>query len=162
MAASPEREDLEQDETAEISPRPRLVFTQAPILLAKLLAPTPDADGWRVRIGSVERTLAADDCVDPVLLRDAAMRGARVIVDATDVPTIVGVVTTQRALVIDEEGDVRVRVRSLEVDAEDEVLLKTPGAFLRAKKRGVELYGDRVVTRARDLVKILAAMIKLN
>ena len=87
MAASPEREDLEQDETAEISPRPRLVFTQAPILLAKLLAPTPDADGWRVRIGSVERTLAADDCVDPVLLRDAAMRGARLIVDATDVQT---------------------------------------------------------------------------
>ena len=141
-------------------PSPRLVYTQAPVLLGRLVEPT-DA-GWRVDLGALERELRVDPSVDPKLLVDAARRGSRVLVDATGEPLIVGVIATQRGLVIDDEDRVDAGVRSFRVDAEEEVLLKTPGAFVRAKARAVELYGDRVLTRARDLAKILAAMIKLN
>ena len=53
-------------------------------------------------------------------------------------------------------------MKALEIDAEEQVLFKVPGAFFRAKAREVEVYGERVITRARNLAKILAAMIKLN
>lgn len=140
--------------------RPKLVYTQAPVLLAKLIEPV--GDEWRVDLGSVTRELPVDPSVDGKLLADAAARGARVIVDASSSPVIVGVIATQRSLLLDEEDRVSASVRAFRIDAAEEVLLKTPGAFLRAKARAVELYGDRVLTKARDLAKILAAMIKLN
>ncbi len=143
-----------------VEPSPRLVYTQAPVLLGRLIEAA--GEGWRVDLGAVEREVDVDPSVDPKLLVDAARRGSRVLVDATGVPLIVGVIATQRALVIDSDDRVEAEVRSFRVDAEEEVLLKTPGAFVRAKARAVELYGDRVLTRARDLAKILAAMIKLN
>lgn len=143
------------------APRPRkLVYTNAPVLLGRLLG--RDLDGWRVDIGTIERTAVADSAVDPSLLAEALESGARVLVDASADPVIVGVVMTRRALEIDRVGDVKTRVRTFEIDASESVLLKVPGAFVRAKARQVEVYGDRVLTRARDLAKILAAMIKLN
>jgi hypothetical protein len=156
MGAKPERDH----ETVPESPTPRLVYTHAPVLLGRLIAPHPD--GWRVDLGTVQRVVAVDESVDVALLDEAARHGARVIVDAADEPVIVGVVATRRAVTIDREGRVDEDLRSFEVRAEERVLLKVPGAFVRAKERAVEVYGDRVLTRARDLAKILAAMIKLN
>lgn len=142
------------------APRPRLVYTHAPVLLGRLVA--PHADGWTVDLGSIVRVVARDESVDPALLEDALRLGARVLIDATAEPVIVGVIATQRAMTIDRDGRIEEKVRSFAVEAEESVLLKVPGAFLRAKERAVEVYGDRVLTRARDLVKILAAMVKLN
>lgn len=138
----------------------RLVYTQAPVLLGRLVEPCED--GWSVDLGAVRRDVAVDPSVDPVLLDEARDTGARVLVDASSVPTIVGVVATRRTLSVDRNGNVAAKVKSFEVSADEQVLLKTPGAFVRAKAREVEVYGDRVLTRARDLAKILAAMIKLN
>jgi hypothetical protein len=53
-------------------------------------------------------------------------------------------------------------VERFEVSARQEVLLKTPGAFLRARRRDIEVFGDKVLTRGRELAKIIAAMIELN
>jgi len=142
------------------APAPRLVYTQAPVLLATLVEPTES--GWRADLGTVERDISVDPTVDPELLVEAARRGSRVIVDASGAPVVVGVIATQRAVLIDAENRVDARVKSFRVDAEESVLLKTPGAFLQAKAQSVEIYGNRVITKARDLAKILAAMIKLN
>jgi len=138
---------------------PKLVYTQAPILLGRLI--TKEEGGFRVALGSVERVLAIDPAVDPALLDDAISSGARVIVDS-ETTSIVGVVTTRRGVEIDRDDRVKARVRSFEIDAKEEVLLKVPGAFVRALGHEVEIYGDRVLTRARNMAKILAAMIKLN
>lgn len=150
-----------EDEREAPEAAPRLVYTQAPVLLGKLLEPA-EGGRWRVDLGAVQRDLAVDESVDPVLLDEAHAAGARVLVDAAGEPTIVGVVATRRALTVDPEGRVEHSVRSLKVTAEEEVLLRVPGAFVRAKAREIEVYGDRVLTRARTLAKVLAAMIKLN
>jgi hypothetical protein len=136
----------------------RLVYTHAPVLLAKLVRKTER--GWIVDLGTIEKEIPIDASVDPALLDEAFAIGARVLVDGG--ASIVGAVATRRAMSIDPDGRVSAKVKSLEVVAEDQVLLQTPGAFVRAKAREVEIYGDRVMTRARDLAKILAAMIKLN
>lgn len=148
-----------RDKTASV-PEPRLVYTQAPVLLGRLIE--RGESGWVVDLGALRREVGVDTSVDPALLDEALETGARVLIDAGGAPTIVGVVATRRALSLDREGRVSAEVKALEIDAEEQVLLKVPGAFVRAKAREVELYGERVITRARNLAKILAAMIKLN
>lgn len=139
---------------------PRLVYTQAPVLLGRIVE--RGERGWVVDLGPVRRELDADDGVDPALLEEAKEAGARVLVDASATPLIVGVVATRRALSIDADGRVAAKVRSIELSADEEIVFRIPGAFLRAKAREVEVYGERVLTRARNLAKIMAAMIKLN
>ncbi|HJL19798.1 MAG TPA: hypothetical protein RMH99_29310 [Sandaracinaceae bacterium LLY-WYZ-13_1] len=158
--AKTESEAPEETRREESEPAPRLVYTQAPVLLGRLLERL-DGGRWRVDLGAVERALPVDEAVDPALLDEAAAQGARVLVDGS-APSIVGVVATRRGLTIDREGRLRERLRSVELEASEQVLFKVPGAFVRAKAREVEVYGDRVLTRARDLAKVLAAMIKLN
>jgi len=138
----------------------KLVYTQAPVTLGRLVEPTDV--GWRVAIGGAERELAVDECVDPALLEEAFVSGARVVIDNSEAPAIVGVIATQRALVVDRDGDVRAKVRNFVVDSREELLLKTRGAFIRARAAEVEVYGTRLIHRARDLAKIMGAMIKLN
>ncbi len=161
VAKSSKEVALVQDEAQSAEPSPRVVYVQAPVLLGRLVR--ADGDEWIVRLGGQERTIAVDETVDRALLWDAYERGARVLVDQSDdEPVIAGVVATQRSLVIDTEGHVDVELESMKISARTELLLKTPGAFLRAMDREVELFGDTVLTRARNLAKVLAAMIKLN
>ncbi len=148
------------------APRPleaepaRLVYTHAPVLLGVLLE--RDGDGWSVDLGTMRRTVGVDPAVDGELLAEAAERGSRVLIDATREPMIVGVVATQRTLTIDAEGRVEARLTSLAIEAVEHARLKVPGAFIQVKDRAVELYGESVLTRGRNLVKIFGAMIKLN
>ncbi len=146
--------------TAPASEPARLVYTQAPVLLGRLLERCEA--GWLVDLGALRREIPLDPSVDPALLDEAFQTGARVLVSGGEAPSIVGVVATRRSLAIDREGNVKAAVKSLEVTADEQVLLKIPGAFVRAKAREVEVYGERVITRARNLAKIIAAMIKLN
>ena len=132
----------------------------APVLLA---IPVAEENGrWRVRSLLGELLLPADESVDPELVREALASRARVLVDATGAPVIVGVVQTARALRIERDGEVRARVEAFTVRAAREVLLQTGAAFLRAKGAEVEIYGNRVLTRAREMAKVLARMINLN
>lgn len=128
-----------------------------PIVLAKLREGAGDA--WIAELGAELREVSVDPSVDPALLREACDTGARVVLEGR---TIVGVIATRRAITVDREGRVDADVTSFSIHAREEVVLKTAGAFVRAKAREVEVYGDRVLTRARDVAKILAAMIKLN
>lgn len=155
-----DRKRARKPREAELGEPARLVYTHAPVLLGRLLERCET--GWKVDLGAVQREVGVDDSVDPALLDEAHATGARVLVDASGTPAIVGVVATRRALTLDREGRVTAEVKSVELSAEEQVLFKIPGAFVRAKARQVEVYGERVITRARDLAKILAAMIKLN
>ncbi|MFK7989801.1 MAG: hypothetical protein AB8I08_27530 [Sandaracinaceae bacterium] len=162
MGARPDKRDEEEHapSSAPVGETPRLVYTQAPVVMGRLLEAT--ASGWRVDLGAMQRELSVDPAVDPALLVESQVRGARVLVDTSGEPTIVGVVQTARAIVVDRDNRVEEQLDSVSLTATREILLRTPGAFVRAKGRQVELYGDRVLHRARDAVKILAAMIKLN
>lgn len=139
---------------------PRVVFVQAPVLLGRLIR--REDDQWIALIGGAERVIRADSSVDPALLEDAMERGVKVIIDQSEEPLIAGVVATQRSLVVDRDGAVDAEVEHFKVSARREVLLKTPGAFIRARRAELEVFGDKVLTRGREVAKILAAMIELN
>lgn len=127
---------------------------------------------WQVRLGGRTgasasadlRPCAADASVDPALLREAIATGARVVLDRDESGemTIVGVLATRRALTIDRTGAVEADVRRFSITAAEEALLRASGAFLQIKLDDVELYGKRVVSRARELYRVLGRMVKIN
>lgn len=153
---------------AEVEPtvveeRPKVVYAVAPLSLGRLLG-AGEAGSWRVVVHGAERTAAAAEDVDPKLLAEVAERGGRVLLEAVgqEAPRIAGVVQVRRALEIDERGDVVAKIRSLELRATKDLLLSTGRAMLWVKAEDVELYGREVVTKAREVAKILGRMIALN
>lgn len=140
---------------------PRVVYTQPPVLLGVLLG--REGELWRVRAGFAEQTALCDPSVDPALLSEAFAKGARVVIDTSaGEPVIVGTLAVSRTIGISREGDVSASVRSFKVAAEAEALVQTPSAFLRLQGEEVELFGGRVLTRARELLKLLGRMVKVN
>jgi len=130
------------------------------VLLATVLA--EESGGWRVRIGAEEQVVGLDPSVDPALVREALEEGARGLVEAKPEPVLVGVVQTSRALRVDRQGGVDAEVERFQVRASQGATLKTATAFLQVKGAEVELYGERILSRAREVAKILARMINLN
>lgn len=150
-----------QIRTAERRPAPRPAPAEPALGLATLLA--PEGDRWRVRAFGVEREASVDPSVDPRVLTESLERGARVVVERVDGGlTIVGALTTAPALTVDRHGDVHASVRRFVVDATDEALIKTRRAMVRLTATEIEHYADEVKTRARDAVRLLAAIIRLN
>ncbi|HEX8699679.1 MAG TPA: hypothetical protein VF815_12625 [Myxococcaceae bacterium] len=155
-----EREELEPQPEPQRQVRLAPVPSLPPMSLGRLVA--REGAEWRVRIGTVEHVLPVDASVDPALLEEALSTGARVVVDAVEAPVIAGLLATQRAVPVDREGRVNASVRSFTVTAQEKALLRVPGAFLQVTAAEVELYADRVLTRAREMAKILSTLIKLN
>lgn len=117
---------------------------------------------WRARIHGQERLVRADDAVDPALLEEAVASGARVLIEGGVDPCIVGAVMTSRPVVHGRDGSVHVRAPELTVEAERVVTLKTPWSFLRLNQSDAELYGQRVVVKAREVARLLARLISMN
>jgi hypothetical protein len=134
--------------------------TSAAIVLARLL--DRQGDSWRVRIGDEERILPADASVDPALLEEAALSGARAVVEPGTAPAIVGVLMTARAVSVDRSGAVELDVRRLAINVAEEALVKSAGAFLRVGVAEIETYGANVITRAREIYRVLGRMVKIN
>jgi hypothetical protein len=147
--------DIAPDQTAQ-APR----STPGAALVGRLV--DQGADGWWVSLGGEARLVAADPSVDPALLAEAHAQRARVVVEDGPRPAIVGVLLTSRPIVIDRAGVVDVEVERFSVTARREAILKSATAFLRLSAVEAEVYGVRVIARARETAKILARMIALN
>ncbi|MCB9596657.1 MAG: hypothetical protein H6719_28290 [Sandaracinaceae bacterium] len=147
---------------AESEPAVREIPDADPVVgIATLLAPTDT--GWRVRVGARERDASVDASVDPRLLTRSHESGARVVMETQGgQATIVGVLLTAPALTVDRDGDVHASVRRFVVEATDEAMLKTRRAMVRLGARDIEHYADEIKTRARDTVRLLGAIIRLN
>ena len=142
--------------------REAAVAAEPGIALGLLLG---ELDGrFRARVGGVERLVDVDPSVDPELLREAIRSGARVVLEPTEAGAlaVVGVLSTARVLTIDRSGAVEAQVRRIALSASEEALLAAPGAFIRAKREDIELYGRRVISRARELYRVLGRMVKIN
>ncbi len=116
-------------------------------------------EAFRVRVGGLERELSLDAAVDPALADEAIASGARVVVEGD---AIVGALTTARAVTIGRDGGVDSQVTHFQVTAKDGLTLRSAGAFVLLRDGEVELFGNRVLTRARELVKLLGRMVKVN
>ncbi len=141
----------------EAGPRPA---PAGGVLLAKVLA--REGERFRVRMGGREEVVGCDPSVDPALVDEAIASGARVVLDGAADRAIVGALATARTVTVDREGCLRLSVNRFEVAARDVALLRTDSAFVRVKGDEVEAFGRRVVTRARELARILARAIQLN
>lgn len=129
--------------------------------LAELLEGLPGAR-WHVRVGTLTLEAEVDPSVDPAFLEECRRDGRRVLITGGACPSIVGALQARRALEIDREGRVNAEVESFHVKAASEVTLQTAAAFIQLKAEEIELFGERVLTRARGVAKTLARMISLN
>lgn len=120
-----------------------------------------EGGSFRIRYVGTERVVACDPSVDPALVEMAIASRARVVVEDGPEPSIVGTLLTGRPLEVDREGNLRASLKRFEVTA-DEALLKTDSAFLWLKGDEVEMFGRRILSRAREVARILARMIQLN
>jgi hypothetical protein len=149
LISQPEPEAKPQPEPSPAPP--------AGLGLARVIA--REGDGFRVRSWKIEVVVPCDPCVDPALVEEAIASGARVVLEDG---VIVGALATARSLQIDRQGVVDAEVNRFAVRAKDSALLKSQKAFLELKGSNIELYGHQVLTRARELARILGRMIKLN
>ena len=117
-----------------------------------------EGDLFRVVLGRREQVVACDPSVDPALIEEAIASGARVVVEED---TIVGTLATARSIPVDRQGAVQISVTRFEVTAR-EALLKTGSAFVSIKNDEVEIFGRRILSRARELARVLARAIQLN
>jgi hypothetical protein len=147
-----------EDKGAE--PSPTTTTPRAGLGLARLIA--REGEAWRVSVGGVERVAERDPSVDEALLDECLARGARVVVEEGAAVVIVGALATSRSLSVDARGDVRAAVGVFEVTARESVTLRTDRAFVQVKGPDVETFGRTVVTRARELAKVLGRMVKIN
>jgi len=121
-----------------------------------------EGDLFRVRAGRWERLAACDSSVDPALVEAAIVSGARVVLEEQPAPVIVGALATRRAVEVGPGEEVHLSVKRFVVEATEEALLRTRSAFLRVKDDEVELFGGRILSRARELARVLARAIQLN
>jgi hypothetical protein len=147
------------------SPDPAAHADQRPsgaLRLARLVR--DDAGGWRVSLGSGEDDVTVDPSVDERLLEDGARRGVLAVLERSPAGewVVAGLLVTQQSLTVNERGDVEAHVRRFRLTADEEVLLRGAGAFLQLKLGEAELYANRILCRARELVRVLGRMIKLN
>lgn len=135
----------------------------SPPSLALALPVAERAPGrWAVRLGAREVEASLDPSVDVALVREALGRGARVVVECGAEPVIVGALATRRAVEFGPDGSVAVAARRFEVTATERLTLRTARAYVDLKRADVEVYGNRVVTRAREVAKVLARLVSLN
>lgn len=154
------REDRTSRGASPRRPPPRVVHPEPAVQLGRVTGRAGAL--WRVAVGARERLLPLDPAVDPALLEEALASGARVVIDGAGAPCVAGVLLSARPLTIDRAGDVAASVRRLAVRVADEALLATPRAFVRVAGEEVELFGNRVLARAREVAKILGRLIALN
>jgi hypothetical protein len=117
---------------------------------------------WRVRVGTSVHAMACDPSVDPRVVDEAAASGARVVVDLGAEPVIVGALVTARPVTVDRDGVLALEVRRFVVTAAEEAMIRTRSAFVQVKGADVESYGNRVVSRARELLKVLGRNVRIN
>lgn len=135
-------------------------LTGASLVLASVVA--REGDRWRVRAGGAEALAALDASVDEALIEAARVAGARVVLELGEAPLIVGALQTARAVTVGRDGDVAVDARAFTVTATEKVVMRAPGAFVMVSAGEVEVFANRVLTRAREVARTLAAMIKFN
>jgi len=147
------------DSVLKLVPAADPAAAPAPGTIALATVVAREGERFGVRIGCGEFLAGCDPSVDPALVAEAMATGARVVLEGD---VIVGTLAVARSLAIDRDGAVEAQVKRLALTAEESALLRTRHSFLRLEGADVEIYGAQILTRARELARFLARMIKLN
>ena len=142
------------------SRRPRTPAAVAPFTLVRVLG--EEGGQWRVEQGAQRMLVELDASVDPELVREAILTGARALLETSSGNRLVGLLQTGRVLTVDRQNRIRARVESFALHVGAELTLQTATAFVRLKGGEVELYGHRVLTRAREVAQVIARLVSFN
>lgn len=118
-----------------------------------------EGERFRVKLGRREALVLCDPAVDPELVVELAATRGRVVLEEG---VIVGALATARVLQIDREGVVEAHLKRVALTVEQAAVVATSSSFLRLQGAEIELHGREILARARELVRILGRMIKLD
>jgi hypothetical protein len=91
-----DEETTEGEKSRESGEIARVVYTEPPILLAKVIG--EEEGGFRIQVGSRDHVVACDASVDPAIVRAAIASGARVVLERVPELSIVGALQTAQTL----------------------------------------------------------------
>lgn len=97
--------------------------------------------------------------VDPEVVQEAFEVGDRVLCEPDELgnPVIVGVVRSRKP------DTVRISARKIEIEGEEELLLRSGKGALRLREDGdIELVGSRISAASRGLFRLVGKMLRLN
>jgi hypothetical protein len=103
--------------------------------------------------------------VHPSVIETAMDRGENVLVTsgADGVFRIIGAVRTQPTPGVDAMDEIKLKANRIELEADQEVQVRSGVAIIAVRAVGeVETYAERIVSRAEELQKIVARMLRLN
>lgn len=106
---------------------------------------------------AVEALVATE--VDPEVVADACESGNAVLVETIlgELPVIVGVLQTKRPTAL------RLRAATIQIEGDDEVLLRSGGAAIRLRADGnIEVVGSRISAASRGLFRLVGRILRLN
>jgi hypothetical protein len=112
-----------------------------------------------LRAGSTEAAAELAPHVSPEVVSLAIANGDAVLVECPpgETPRVVGVLQTR------VPDQIVLRARAIQLDAEEEVLVRSGRAALRVRKDGdVELVGSRISAMSRGLFRLVGRMLRLN
>jgi hypothetical protein len=110
---------------------------------------------WRGATDPVEADLAPE--VEPELIEQAVEERALVMVETAPRPAVVGILQTRRP------RELRLEAAKIEIDAREEVLLRSGRAALRLRQDGdIEIVGSRISAASRGLFRLVGRILRLN
>jgi hypothetical protein len=111
----------------------------------------------RGRAESIDAVIAPE--VDPAVITDALANGDAVLVELAkgEGPLVVAALHTRRP------REIRLKAATIQIEGEEEVLLRAGRGALRIRADGdIELVGSRVSAASRGLFRIVGRMLRLN
>lgn len=145
--------------SAEPAPPPKREARQPGLRTARVVTAAGRAAEIVLRGERAPIVAAVAAEVEAEVLERAVAERETVLVEvvAEGPPVVVGIIQTRVAREVSLKG------RKVEIEAEEEILLKTGRGALRIRQDGdIELVGSRVVAMSRGLFRLVGKMLRLN
>jgi hypothetical protein len=123
-----------------------------------------DHDGVTLDVGGRRARAAVDPTVHRAVLETARERSEMVLVTrGASGLSVVGALRTQPTAGIEPVDELTLKARRISIDADEEIQIRSGAAIIAVRAVGeVETYADRIISRAEELQKIVARMLRLN
>lgn len=146
--------------------RPRPEASTGPVGLVAALVHgfDPETGAVELWLGAERARAALDPSVSPVVLRTAAARGERVVVQReAEGWVVLGVLRTTPTPGVDEGDEYVIRARRVQIDAGHEFSVVSGAASFIVRAYGfVETLAEDITTRAAGVHKVVGRMLRLN
>lgn len=124
-----------------------------------------EGDHYEVRIGATIAKVVLDPSFHPAVARTARERREAVLV--TRAPggelVVVGALRTSPTPGVDEMDEISLKAKRIRIEATQDAEIRAGVAVIALRAVGdIETYAERIVSRAEELQKLVARMLRLN